>query len=287
VFISQKLDCVVRREYGRLFLYTNDVRRAIEILKRIFGIVSVSEVTEIEAEIPEISRVVCDYARKLIAPGRTFAICSRRTGLHKFTSQDIARAVGGAVLSAMEGKHVSVDLSNPDVKIYIEVRGRKAYVFSDKVPGPGGLPLGTQGKAVGLVIDRYSIIAIWLIMRRGCNVVPVYFDDEQEESETIRDLIDVLKVWHVKMKPYKILWKPSAESYCAEGVYSEEIWEAVARAAERLRADAIVSGERLAQLQARLSKRRAGHTVDVLPVFYPLVGLNTERIERYAKLIGL
>ncbi|MFC7203432.1 tRNA uracil 4-sulfurtransferase ThiI [Haloferax namakaokahaiae] len=107
----------------------------------------------------------------------TFAIDGDRTGARdddEFSGSDIEREAGSAVI---DETGAPVDLDNPDRTYRIECREEEAYVSTERFDGPGGLPLGTQGKAVALVsggID--SPVATWELMRRGCEIVPVYID---------------------------------------------------------------------------------------------------------------
>jgi thiamine biosynthesis protein ThiI len=89
----------------------------------------------------------------------------------------VARAVGSAILS--EHPELKVNLTAPDWEIHVEVRGATAYLFSEVLPGVGGLPLGTQGKLVGLVENAEGAMASWLMMKRGSYVLPVFRTGEE------------------------------------------------------------------------------------------------------------
>ncbi|WEL25909.1 tRNA uracil 4-sulfurtransferase ThiI [Haloferax volcanii] len=109
--------------------------------------------------------------------GAAFAVDADRVGdadQHAFTSSDLEREAGSAVV---EATGAPVDLDDPDRTYRIECREETAYLSVRRFDGPGGLPLGTQGRAVSLVsggID--SPVATWELMRRGCEIVPVYVD---------------------------------------------------------------------------------------------------------------
>jgi thiamine biosynthesis protein ThiI len=135
----------VKREYGRIYVYSP--QEAIKVLRRVFGITSISSAVEFEfetlGEIVEVAyQLFCDKVK-----GKTFAVKARRTGTHSFTSMDIAREVGGRLYPCSRG----VDLENPEFTVYIEVRGNKAYLFQDVVKAYGGLPVGVEGRVVALV----------------------------------------------------------------------------------------------------------------------------------------
>jgi thiamine biosynthesis protein ThiI len=194
--------------------------------------------------------------------------------------------VGNAVLTEFRNRNLAVNLTAPDVKIYIEIRGKRAYIFSEKHVGPGGFPLGTQGKAVALITDRKTVIASWLIMRRGCRVIPAYFE---VDDRNVKSLINRLGVWDIRIKPYIIKsteYQFDIEAYNKFG-YSDEIYELASTIASRVRADVIISGETLDQLK---NKVKAGYTCKYTgeyPIFYPLIGLDDDQMTIYAELIGV
>ena len=169
MFAANGVECVVRRERGRVFVHAEDEAAALRLLRRIFGIVSISPATEATSDLVPLTAFVVGRARGLLAPGKTFAIRPRRSGQHPYTSQELARVLGRAVLEAIPG--LAVDLDRPDVELGIEVRGPKAYVFHETAEGPGGLPVGTQGRVAAAVDTREGMVAAWLLMRRGCRVV--------------------------------------------------------------------------------------------------------------------
>lgn len=118
----------------------------------------------------------------------------------------MAKKCGAAII---EKYGVKVDLKNPQVTIYIETRQKETYFFSQIMRGPGGLPLGVEGKVVCLLsggID--SPVAVWLMMKRGCLPVLIHMDlrpfSDDQNIERVKKLIEVLKGWAYgyKLKTY-------------------------------------------------------------------------------------
>jgi len=169
MFAANGVECVVRRERGRLFVHAEDETAALGLLRRVFGIVSISPAGETSSNLVPLTAFVVDRARGLLTAGKTFAIRPRRSGQHPYTSQELARVLGRAVQEAIPG--LAVDLDEPDVELGVEVRGPKAYVFHETAKGPGGLPVGTQGRVAAAVDTREGMVAAWLLMRRGCRIV--------------------------------------------------------------------------------------------------------------------
>lgn len=168
MFAAGGVECIVKVGHGRLFVYADDEAGAVRLLRRVFGIVSVSPAREMSSDLDALAREVAAYASGLLKSGSSFAIRPRRSGTHPYTSQDLARVLGRAVQTAIPG--VAVDLDEPDAEIHVEVRGPRAYLFHDVVDGPGGLPLGSQGDVLAVVDDEAGMAAAWMLMRRGCRV---------------------------------------------------------------------------------------------------------------------
>ncbi len=163
--------CIVSSGRGRIFVDSDDWQRSCEILSRTFGVVSFSPTTRVGSDLEELSRKVVEFAEPLLFEGASFAIRARRSGSHPYTSQTLCERIGDSVRTANEMRGVRVNLDEPDVELFIEVRGRDAYLFSSVLPGPGGMPKSTQGRVLAMLSSERSIAAAWLLMKRGCTVV--------------------------------------------------------------------------------------------------------------------
>ena len=166
MFAANGVECVVKVARGRVFVHAEDEATALRLLRRVFGIVSVSPAKEASSDLKTLAKEVVEYARGILTSAMSFAIRPRRSGQHPYTSQELARVLGQAVRDAVPG--ATVDLDAPDREIHVEVRGPRAYVFHEVVGGPGGLPLGSQGTALAVAEDDVGMAATWLAMRRGC-----------------------------------------------------------------------------------------------------------------------
>ena len=161
--IRASIDAEVKVRQARIYISPKDFNDAIEKLERIFGIVSYSPVVTTKSTFEDIEESVSSYAEKLHDEGlldenTKFAISCRRVGNHEFSSQEMAAFAGAVVVKKYSSP---VDLTNPELTIYLEVRDNDTYIFHEKIPGPGGLPLGTQGKVISLVssgIDSRTIL---------------------------------------------------------------------------------------------------------------------------------
>lgn len=142
-------------------------------LRWVFGLVSYSPSVEVELDIEEIKVVALDLLQSL--KFSSFAVSAKRMSVNfEMGSQKINETVGDYIVKNLKKK---VDLSNPDVVLGIEFIDGKAYVFVKTIDCFGGLPVGVEGKVVLLVEDDKSILAGLLVMKRGCDVIPVSFKE--------------------------------------------------------------------------------------------------------------
>ena len=194
-FAAEGLECVTEADEARVYVHADDLGRAKSILTRVFGIVSISPATEGHGDLESLKSLAVEEAAAAgLAPGSTFAVRARRVGTHPFTSTDLAREIGGAILDAHPG--VKVNLGAPQVEIHVEVRENRGFVFREFWPGPGGLPLGSQGRALALVDGEAGMVAAWMAMKRGCRVV-VACGEGSPEVEALRRWEPGLKVLDV------------------------------------------------------------------------------------------
>ncbi|MFC6733028.1 MULTISPECIES: tRNA sulfurtransferase [unclassified Haladaptatus] len=182
---DRAIEGTVRKQHSRLFIDTTEeaIDAATDAACDAFGVVSASPVTVTDPTMDAMKSAVVEAAREVYTEG-AFAVSARRAGeksAHPFSSEDIEREVGTAVWEATEERfEPEVDLEQPDCELFVECRADHAYVYVEKRAGPGGLPLGTQDPVVALIsggID--SPVAAWELMKRGCPIIPVYFDFEE------------------------------------------------------------------------------------------------------------
>lgn len=237
-----KTPCVISQTRGRLFVDSDDWRKSCEILSRTFGIVSFSPVTKVSSELSPLTKDVLGFSEPLLFSNASFAIRSRRSGNHPYTSQTLAEHLGKAVLDKFKEKGIRVGLDNPDVEIFVEVRDRYAYLFSSALPGPGGMPLGTQGRMLSMLDSENGIASTWLMMKRGCSVLVVTEDES---------LAEPLRNWYPNLKTTE-----PENDMMALGSKNGCIGITLSWGLEEIEKHGAIKG--------------------YLPVFYPLVGMNEE-----------
>lgn len=289
-------DCHVNHERGRIWL-SGEVDP--ERLSKVFGIVSFSKVEK--AALSDLNVGLLAFCRKIeLGSRKTFAMRVKRIGDHPFSSQKMAADTGSIVLE--EYPHLTVDLRNPDKEIFIEIRDDRCYLYDTIIEGPGGIPLGAEGTLVALVsggID--SPVAAWMMMKRGCRIIPIYVSLDEFLDETIHDRAE--KVIE-SLRPYqpdinlqvitdqylasakKELIQAGLEKYtcifCKRRMY--RIAESVARSCG---AAGVVTGESLGQVASQtLDNLIVLNDAATIPIHRPLIGFDKEEIIRLAQKIG-
>jgi len=180
----ESIAATIQTERGRIFLITGQIERALEVLKKIFGVASVSPSAETSSTMENIVKKSLEMMAEIPKDGKTFAVRVRRTGNHDFTSQDVAVELGREI---KEKYNLKVNLEKPDIELFVEVRDEKSYLFFEKIKGPGGLPAGTQGKILSLIRNRNDILALWYMLRRGCSARLLVENEETTLNKFVRE----------------------------------------------------------------------------------------------------
>lgn len=165
-FLARGHSCRLRSDHGHLYVESDDPTLAATLARRVFGVTSVSVASETNSNVNEISALAVALAADRVSGKGSFAVRSRRTGNHPFSSQELARTVGGAMLERYP--ELKVDLEHPQLEVFVEVRANRTYVYFDRLSGPGGLPLGVAGSVIALVDGPRGALGAYLMMKRGC-----------------------------------------------------------------------------------------------------------------------
>ena len=167
----------VERMHGRFMVSGPEANRAgmLENLSRVFGVVSLSSTWEAKLDFEIIKIRAAEIFGQPSAANTSFKVASRRANKKfPYTSPEINQLLGGHLLEKQPG--LKVDLHNPDIILNVEIGYKSAYLYLDKIAGPGGLPVGITGKSLLLLsggID--SPVAGWLAMKRGLSLEAVHF----------------------------------------------------------------------------------------------------------------
>ncbi|MFX1495730.1 MAG: THUMP domain-containing protein, partial [Promethearchaeota archaeon] len=162
-----------------LFFFKNeDIPNALEVLKNVFGIYSVSPALRTSNRLENICERAIEVGNNILEKHDTFAIRVKRSGKHDYTSMDVAKIVGKTILDTFTNLELKVNLTSPKKVIFVEVRDNFSYIFTDIIKSNwGGLPIEDQKKVVVMDIGRLNdLISSFLIMKRGCVIYPVLFE---------------------------------------------------------------------------------------------------------------
>ncbi len=171
MLMEDGVEALVTQKGARLYVESNDSDAAVASLRKVFGVASISVAEVCSSKIEDICAMAAEYSRSRIGQGQSFAVKARREGSQGYTSMDVGREAGSAIFIANEDKGVKVDLTNPDVVFYIEVRDNRAYIFLDYIRCHAGLPVGSQGKVVAQIDNERGMVSAWLMMKRGCRIL--------------------------------------------------------------------------------------------------------------------
>jgi len=284
-----------RSERGRIWL---EGEVDPYLLKHIFGIVSFSEVEPVSLQ--DLHSSVISFCRSAgMGKAKTFAVRVKRIGFHPFTSHEIAAECG--TLIREEWSHLRVNLASPDKELFIEIRGEDCYLYDTVIRGAGGLPAGVEGSLVALLsggID--SPVAAWMMMKRGCRIIPLYVDldgilDDSTLQRT-RKVTEALQVYQpdIALKVVKDSYLSSARQELARSglerftclLCKRRMYRIAESFARSIGAKGIVTGESLGQVASQtLDNLLVLDDAAGLPVYRPLIGYDKEEIIRIAREI--
>jgi thiamine biosynthesis protein ThiI len=284
----------IESKWGRMYVRA-DASEALPALSRVFGISSISAV---DRRVPADMQSIVDSGTELFRDAvrdRKFAVRARRVGQHAFASKDVEIKLGSALLPFSRG----VDLSRPDVTVHVEIRDAYADLFSDRVNGAGGLPLGVEGRAISLLSGGYdSAVSSWLMLKRGISLDYVFCNLGGDAYE--RAVLQVAKVladeWsfgtnprlHVIdfSEPVRDLREKVREGYW-QLVLKRLMYRAASMVAQQTESQAIITGEAVGQVSSQtLTNLRVLDPAAALPLFRPLLGFDKEEIIERARMIG-
>lgn len=293
----------VKRHEGLIFvrfdIEWDTVQLAGEISK-VFGVASISPAVESESNMEAIGVEAVSFMEKLCEERcvRTFKVEAKRADKQfPIKSPDIARQIGGYVLKGL--KVLKVDVHSPDVRLFVDVRHDRSYIYADKIAGFGGLPLGTNGKGLVLLsggID--SPVAAWMMAKRGMMIEAVHFHSYPYTSpraqEKVEDLAKIVASYCGSFKMHVINILPIQEQIvknCPEAETTIHVRRFMMRIAEKIAernsAMMLITGENLGQVASQTAEALVVTDNCVnMPVMRPLIAMDKIDIIAKAQEIG-
>ena len=275
-----------------------DMDLAFERVSKVFGLAALSRAVVCEKDFDTICQTAEDYLGSALHGIRTFKVEARRADkTYPMTSPELMRELGAYLL----GKHnyLKVDVRNPQFKVIVEIRDYGAYIHGPKIPGEGGLPVGTSGRALNMLsggID--SPVAGYMISRRGAVLEATYFHAPPYTSERAKQKVvdlanevarytgpialHVVNFTDIQLKIYEEC--PHEELTIIMRRYMMRIAEAIA---EKRNCIALITGESIGQVASQtMQSLVCTNEVCHLPVYRPVIAFDKQEIIDIAQKIG-
>lgn len=178
------------KDSSRIFYFfsNEDIPRSVELFKKVFGIYSFSPALRTSNKMKNIKERTLEVAEIILEKHDSFALRVKRSGVHDYSSHDVAVKVGAEIMESFPELDLSVDLTNPKKKIYIEVRDEFTYIFTEIIHNYWeGLPLSKRNQIFVMDCGRIDdLLAGFLLMRRGAQIFPILFDISKD-GERLRE----------------------------------------------------------------------------------------------------
>jgi thiamine biosynthesis protein ThiI len=294
-------DFHVYKAQGRIYIDCEsnyDFEETVDALKCVFGIVGICPVMKVEDRgLEELGNDVIDFLGNVYDIGnQTFKVVTRRARKsYPIESMEVSRELGGRILDAFPG--MRVDVHEPEITLHVEIR-ESIYIYSKIIPGPGGMPVGTNGKAMLLLsggID--SPVAGYMICKRGVRLDATYFHAPPYTSERAKQkVVDLAKkvakysgpinlhvVNFTDIQLYIYDKCPHDELTIIMRRYMMKIAEHFAKEGG---SQALITGESIGQVASQtMQSLAATNEVCTMPVFRPLIGFDKQEIVDIAEKI--
>lgn len=273
-----------------------DMEETVDRLSKVFGIVNICPAVKCEKTLEAIEKTTLESLADMDLNGKTFKVEAKREDKQfPLNSPQICRHMGGVILKNTEG--LTVDVHNPDILVQIEVR-KEAFIFTQKISGAGGMPVGTAGKAALLLsggID--SPVAGWMISKRGVVLEAVHFHSHPYTSDRAKEkVIDLAKLMTKYTGKIRLHIVPFTDiqldiiDKCPKNYLTIIMRRLMMRIAEKIASDngamALITGESIGQVASQTMESLVVTDNAVnMPVFRPCIGMDKEEIVSISKRI--
>lgn len=268
-----------------------DLDEACDCISRVFGLVSFSRAVVCEEKTLEsVLATAPEYLKTQLTAAKTFKVEAKRSDKKfPYKSPEICRETGGAILATFP--HLKVDVHDPDVTVYVEIRDFGAYIHTNPIRGAGGIPVGTGGKAVILIsggID--SPVAAYMMAKRGIKLTAVHFasppyTSPRAEEKVVR-LLEKVSRYAGPMKMYTVPFTKLQEKLrddCPEELFTIIMRRLMMQISERIAREndcaALITGESLGQVASQtIGALGCTNEATDMVVFRPLIGMDKQEI---------
>lgn len=295
--ILKDFDVKIKKDRVRMFIEANE-NILLEVenkLKKVFGLHGITICYKVNTNIEEIKKISLDIINK--EKGKTFKVITKRAD-KKFPipSMEFNNVIGGFIL---KNTNLKVDVHNPDINLYIEIRDNGTYIYTNEIKGIGGYPVGIQGKGLLMLsggID--SPVAGYLALKRGVMIEGLYFESPPhtslEAKNKVIKLADILDEYAGGIKLHVVpftklqeeIFKKVPHDYMIT-IMRRMMYRIAERYAKKRNCKIIVNGESIGQVASQtLSSMSVINNVVNIPVIRPVACLDKLEIIDIAEKIG-
>lgn len=274
------------------------IDEAHEVCRHIFGIIAICRAVSCEKDLEIIKQTAVEYLAGTMEETVTFhAEAKRSDKKFPFTSPEISREVGGALIEKFP--HLKVKMDGAQTTVYIEVRDKQAFVYANREHGAGGMPTGSNGSAMLLLsggID--SPVAGYMMAKRGLALEAIHFFSypytSEEAKQKMLDLAAIVAKFtgtiRVHIVPFTKI-QDEIRKHCDEDYFTIIMRRFMMKISQEIaikaRCGALITGESLGQVASQTMEAIATtNAVADLPVFRPVIGMDKEEIVLIARKIG-
>jgi thiamine biosynthesis protein ThiI len=274
-----------------------DVEEAVNRVSKVFGAAALCRAVAVEKDFSQICEKTVAYIEETVMFARTFKVEAKRSDKDfPMQSPEICRQLGGFILQSYP--HLAVDVHNPDITVTVEIRDTNAYIHAGNIPGAGGIPVGTSGRAMLLLsggID--SPVAGYMMAKRGVQISAIHYVSPPYTSERARlkveKLCEKLTPWCGDIKFYCVPFTEIQEKLrdnCPEELFTiimrRIMMEIAQRISEADNIQAIITGESVGQVASQtMGAIVCTDAACRMPVFRPVIGMDKTEIIEIARKI--
>lgn len=267
-----------------------DISSAVDSLKKVFGVSSLTRAYRASYDFDEAKAEAAEYLKFELMKAKTFKVAAKRADKrYPFNSMQIGAFMGEYLLQRF--KNLSVDLHNPDIIVYVEVREGHLYIHSTPEKGAGGLPVGSSGHGLLMLsggID--SPVAGYKMAKRGMRISAIHFESPPYTSERARikveKLAEKLSAYASDIKLYVVEFTEIQEKIrdiCKDDLFTVIMRRVMLRIANKVAAECgagvVITGESLGQVASQtMNAIICTDSVSEIPVFRPLIGDDKQEI---------
>lgn len=275
-----------------------DLDEAVARLQKVFGIVALTRACVAEKNWEDITEKAKEYLSDVLPFVKTFKVEAKRSDKSfPMKSPEISREMGAVLLSKFH--HLKVKVENPDIIVMVEIREKYAYIHGRQLPGAGGMPVGSSGRALLLIsggID--SPVAGYMMAKRGLEICALHFQSPpytgerawlkvQTLTEELCKYCGVIDLFSAAFTEIQVEIKNKCPEELFTVIMRRFMMRVALRLAEKEECGAIITGESLAQVASQTMPAIAcTDAVATIPVFRPLIGMDKQEIIEISNKIG-